>query len=81
MAQSEGRISVKLHSGVSLVRVGEPILAEEMLARKTLARHILGRLSDTVLLLAPGSAQAVLDELKRMGHSPRLVKGSDSFQD
>lgn len=68
------RIPVKLHKNVSLIRVAEPILAEELLARKTLARLVTGRLSDTVLLIRPEEEDAVLDELRRMGHTPRVVR-------
>jgi hypothetical protein len=68
------RIPVKLHKNVSLIRTAEPILAEELLARKTLARLVTGRLSDTVLLIRPEEEDAVLDELRRMGHTPRVVR-------
>lgn len=68
------RISVKLHKAVSLIRTADPILAEELLARKTLARLVAGRLSDTVLLVRPEEEDAILDELRRMGHTPRVVR-------
>jgi hypothetical protein len=67
------RIPVKVHRRVSLVYTDDAILAEELLARKKLAEDILGRLTPQVLLLKPGRAQAVIDELKKMGHSPRVV--------
>jgi hypothetical protein len=70
-----GRIPVKLHKQVSLIRTVDPLLAEELLARKTLARLVAGRLSDTVLLVQPEEEEAVLDELRRMGHTPRIVRG------
>ena len=65
------RIPVKLHRNVALIRTAEPVLAEELLARKSLARWVLGRLSETVLLVRPDEAEAVIDELRRMGHTPR----------
>lgn len=74
MAQPAARIPIKLHRHVSLIRVAEPILAEELLARKTLARLIAGRMSDTILLVRPEEEDAVLDELRRMGHTPRVVR-------
>ncbi len=74
MAGPLARIPVKLHRQVSLIRTSEPILAEELLARKTLARLIAGRLSETVLLVRPEEEDAVLDELRRMGHTPRIVR-------
>ncbi len=68
------RIPVKLHRNVALIRTTEPVLAEELLARKTLARLVAGRLSDTVILVQPGAEDEVLDELRRMGHTPRVVR-------
>jgi hypothetical protein len=72
--QTLPRIPVKLHKQVSLIRTVDPILAEELQARKTLARMVAGRLSDTVLLVRPEEEDAILDELRRMGHTPRVVR-------
>lgn len=67
------RIPVKVHRRVSLVYTDDALLAEELLARKKLAEEILGRLTPQVLLLRPGKVQTVIDELKKMGHSPRVM--------
>jgi len=74
MPASPMRIPVKLHKQVSLIRTAEPFLAEELLARKSLARMVVGRLSETVLLVHVEEEEALLDELRRMGHSPRVVR-------
>jgi hypothetical protein len=71
---STDRIPVKLHKNVTLLRTSEPVLAEELLARKALARCVLGRLSETVLLVQPDQSEAVIEELRRMGHAPRVVR-------
>ena len=68
------RISVKLHKQVSLIQTAEPFLAEELLARRSLARMVVGRLSETVLLVHADEEEAILDELRRMGHTPRVVR-------
>ncbi len=78
MANPPSRTPVKVHRNVALLRLGEPILAEELLARKTLSRSVLGRLSETVLLIEHDACDAVFDELKRMGHTPRVVKRRDA---
>jgi hypothetical protein len=65
---------VKLHKQVSLIRTSEPLVTEELLARKALARLVVGRLSDIVLLVRPDDEEALLDELRRMGHTPRVVR-------
>lgn len=74
MAAPSARMPIKLHKQVALIRTSEPILAEELLARKTLARLIAGRLSDTVLLVRVEEEEGVLEELRRMGHTPRVVR-------
>ena len=68
------RIPVKLHKQVSLIRTSEPLVTEELLARKSMARLVAGRLSDTVLLVRPEDEDVILDELRRMGHTPRVVR-------
>ncbi len=69
------RLSAKLHRRVALVLTDDALLAEEILARKKLSAEIAGRLSDKVLLIRPGRVDAVLEELRKMGHTPQVVKG------
>ncbi|HYH68654.1 MAG TPA: hypothetical protein VD866_28435 [Urbifossiella sp.] len=69
------RLSAKLHRRVCLVLTEDAVLAEELLARKKLAAEVAGRLSDRVLLIRPNRLDAVLDELKKMGHTPQVVGG------
>ncbi|MHC5542290.1 hypothetical protein ACYOEI_29045 [Singulisphaera rosea] len=74
MSGQPARTPVKLHKQVALIRTTEPVLVEELLARKTLARMIAGRLSDTVLLVNASEEEGILEELRRMGHTPRVVR-------
>jgi hypothetical protein len=74
MSRAPSRMPVKLHKNVALIRTSEAVLAEELLARKTLARLILARLSETLLLVKPDEADDVIEELRRMGHTPRVVR-------
>lgn len=69
----QSRLSAKLHRRVCLVLTEDALLAEELLARKKLAAEIAGRLSDKVLLIRPGKIDLVLDELRKMGHTPQVV--------
>ena len=68
------RIPVKLHKQVALIRTSEPLVTEELLARKALSRLTAGRLSETVLLVRAEDEDAILEELRRMGHTPRVVR-------
>lgn len=74
MPATAARIPVKLHKQVALIRTAEPIYAEEMLARKSLSRLVAGRISETVLLVRPEDETEILEELRRMGHTPRVVR-------
>lgn len=67
------RFAVKLHRKVCLVQVDDPMLAEEMLARKKLAPEIAGRLNGHVLLIRPGRVDTVVAELQAMGQTPRVL--------
>jgi hypothetical protein len=74
MSNPPARIPVKVHRNVSIVCTNDPILAEELLARKGMARLVAGRLSETALLVRPEDHEAILEELRRMGHTPRVVR-------
>jgi len=67
------RLAVKIHRRVCLVVTEDAPLAEEVLARRKLAQDIVGRLTDRALLVRPGRVEAVVEELRRMGHTPRVV--------
>src|SRR3974390_2914618 len=67
------RLSAKLHRRVCLVLTEDAVLAEELLARKKLSAEVAGRLSEKVLLIRPGRLDSVLDELRKMGHTPQVV--------
>jgi len=73
MNQHTTRLSAKLHRRVCLVLTEDSLLAEELLARKKLAGEVAGRLTDRVLLIRPNRLESVLDELKKMGHTPQVV--------
>jgi hypothetical protein len=69
----KARIPVKLHRRVCLVQTEDAVLAEELLAHKKLAQDIVGRLAERVLLIRPGRVEAVVAELRRIGHTPQVL--------
>lgn len=73
------RLPVKLHRRVSLILTEDAVLAEELLARKKLAGDIAGRLTERVLLVRPSRVSAVVDELKKMGHTPQILGRIDAL--
>lgn len=73
MTNPIARLPAKLHRKVCLVLTEDAVLAEELLARKKLAAEVAGRLSEKVLLIRPNRLDLVLDELRKMGHTPQVV--------
>ncbi|OWK45250.1 hypothetical protein [Fimbriiglobus ruber] len=76
MSQSHppsARLAAKLHRRVCIVLTEDAVLAEEVLARKKLAGEIAGRLSERALLIRAGRVEVVLEELRKMGHTPQVV--------
>lgn len=78
MRRPSGRLAVKLHQRVCVLMTDKAVTAEEILARPKLAAEIVGRLSETVLLIRPGRWEAVVAELRKLGHAPRIVQPSTS---
>ena len=72
------RIPVRLHRGVSLIKTGDYHLAEELLARKKLASLLAGRLTEQVLLIRPGQEAAVVEELRKIGQAPQVIRGGNA---
>jgi hypothetical protein len=72
-AVEKARIPVKLHRRVCLVQTEDAVLAEELLAHRKLAQDIAGRLADRVLLIRPGRVDAVVAELRKLGHTPQVL--------
>lgn len=73
--RGQARIPVKLHRNVSLVKVNDTHIAEELLARRKLAGLLAGRLTDHVLLVRPGQEAGVIEELRKIGQSPQVIRG------
>ena len=73
MNETQRRLPIKLHRNVCLVLTEDAILAEELLARRKISQEIVGRLSDRVLLVKLGRVQLVIDELKKLGHTPQIL--------
>lgn len=79
--QMAARLPVKLHRRVCLIHTEDIVLVQELLARRQLAEDIVGRLTDRVLLVRPGRVAAVVEELQRMGHTPRVVGAGGSREE
>ncbi|MDO4245791.1 MAG: hypothetical protein Q4C89_07195, partial [Deinococcus sp.] len=65
---------VTAHRPVSLLEVQDAADLDVLLLDSKLAPHLLTRLSPTVALLAKDSEKAVLDALRKAGHTPKVVE-------
>ncbi|MDE2507893.1 MAG: hypothetical protein KGM43_11830 [Planctomycetota bacterium] len=74
MTPPRSRIPVKLHKNVSLLVVADEFVAREILARKSLSRMVIGQVSPTALLVETEEEESLVEELKRLGHAPRVVR-------
>lgn len=63
---------VTAHRPVTLLEVQDSADLDVLLLDGKVGAHVLTRLSPTFALLAPGSEKAVLDALRKAGHTPRV---------
>ena len=70
---ANARIAVKLHRRVCLVQTEDAVLAEECLrAQEARRRVIVGRLTEAACCsCGPAASRRWLQELQKMGHTPR----------
>jgi hypothetical protein len=63
-----------LHLGLTLLEVTEPHLLEDLRRDRRLGALIEGQLSPTVAVVRPGGEEALVQQLRRLGHFPRLLR-------
>jgi hypothetical protein len=70
---------VRLYDEVSLVELSDQVLPEEVLAAvPTLREHQVYAVSPRLLAIRPPAADAVIDELARLGYAPHVEQGGSS---
>jgi hypothetical protein len=63
----------KLHSGVALIEVNEPLLLTEIESDPTLQPFLGQRLSDRCVAVQPDAVPHVVRRLQALGHMPRVL--------
>ena len=63
----------ELHLNATVLEVDEAAQLAELAADGKIRRFLLGRLSDTVALVDPGSGKALEDALLATGHTPKII--------
>lgn len=62
-----------LHAPLVLIEVADGADLSALLSDSRLAPLIVARLSDTAALALPGNARALLDALRKAGHTPKVA--------
>lgn len=64
---------LKVHLGVALIEVNDPVLLAEIENDGALRAVIGERLSDYCIVVQPAAVQEVVKRLRALGHMPRLI--------
>jgi len=62
----------KLHSGVALIEVSDPLILTEIESDSALQPFLGARLSDNCIAVEPQSIHDVVRRLQALGHLPRV---------
>ena len=66
--------NLKLHTGVALIEVTDPLLLEEMQNDAVLEPYLGDRLSDTCIVVQAQGVTEVVKRLQSLGHMPRVIE-------
>ncbi len=61
-----------LHVNLPLIEVTEPWLLDTLMADQTAGRMIVARLTDRIAAIAPGQVDALLQRMRKLGHTPHI---------
>jgi hypothetical protein len=62
-----------IHSNIPVIEVAEGWLLDALLADTTAAKYIVLRLSETVAVVTPGTVDALLARVRKLGHTPKVL--------
>jgi hypothetical protein len=63
-----------LHENLSLIEVTDRLILDNLYTDPRATQYLLTRLSDTVAVIAPGQADALLAVLLKSGHTPKVLR-------
>ncbi|GMU93638.1 MAG: hypothetical protein AMXMBFR4_26960 [Candidatus Hydrogenedentota bacterium] len=65
---------VKLHDGIAIIEVSDPILLTEIESDSTLLPYLGERLSECCIAVQPQAVQDVVRRLQTLGHMPKVCE-------
>ena len=68
----------KLHRGVALIEVTDPLVLTEIESDANLRVFLGDRLSDRCIAVQPQALDEVVSRLKALGHMPKIIDTSGS---
>jgi hypothetical protein len=68
--------TLRLYDEVTLLELGDDLLVRELQATTSLDKSLLCTFSPRVVAVDPAAADALVAELTRLGHTPRVVEGA-----
>ena len=66
--------NAKLHSGIALIEVTDPLLLTEIESDPALRMYLGDRLTDCCVAVQPQAVQDVVSRLQSLGHMPKIVE-------
>ena len=66
--------STIVHDNVPIIEVADKVALDALLVDTVAARYILTRLSDRVAVVAPGKFDVLLARLRKLGHTPKVLR-------
>jgi hypothetical protein len=63
-----------LHENLSLVEVTDHLILDNLYTDPRTTQYLLTRLSETVAVITPGQADALLAALLKTGHTPKVIR-------
>jgi len=66
----------KIHDGVALIEVDDPMMLAEITSDASLAGHLGECLSDRCVVVHPNGVSEVVKRLQSLGHMPRVIDPS-----
>ena len=64
----------KLHSGIAIIEVSDPLVLTEIESDATLRAFLGDRLSDRCVAVQPQAIQEVVERLRSMGQMPNVLE-------
>ena len=66
------RAAPVLHHNLPVLEVAEPATLDQLLADPATARFLPVRLSDSIAIIAPERFDALIVQLRKLGHFPKV---------